>query len=250
MLVIIVPLRNRSTTRDWTLISRLCARSLRSYCTAGPDTLRVVLVCREVPEMTFSHPALTIISEEFPDPGTDHDARERDKWVKLKRGLVETRHLAPAHFMFADADDLLHRAIPPMVAREPQSHGWIFPHGYAYEEPRSFAYRWPHFDQFCGTSAIVRCLPEELPASMDDPTERFFLLCQGHPVIREFMEKRGTPLQAVPYPAAIYLTGTGENHSGIRLRDWRGRKITLQKLLRARPVTARLRRDFGLTPLS
>lgn len=249
MLVFIVPLRNRSTARDWRLVSQLCERSLRCYCRAGPELVRVFLVCRDLPAMSFAHPALTVISEEFPDPAPDVTGREIDKFCKLKRGLIAARSLAPAHFMFADADDLIHHEIAPMVAREPAGHGWYFPVGYLYEEPGRWAWRWPRFDQVCGTSAIVRCLPEELPAAMDEPAERCFLLTHGHPIIRAYLEERGTPPRPVPFPAAIYLTGTGENHTGVRVRTWRGRKITLQKILRARPVTPSFRRTFCLTPL-
>lgn len=151
--------------------------------------------------------------------------------------------------MFADADDLVHRDLAQLVAKSPSSHGWYVPLGYAYDEPSRWVHRWPDFDLWCGTSSIIRCEADDLPVTMEDPRERFFMLTQGHPVIREFMQKRGTPLTPTPWPAVIYLTGTGENHGGFAVAGLKGKKMMLKKLLRARPVTGTLRADFGLYPL-
>ncbi len=249
MLVFVVPLRNPATCRDWRYISALCERSLRSMCQQRAGAFHVYLVCREPPAMNFTHPALSIIAEDFPDPAPHHDALEADKWVKLKRGLIAARVHVPAHIMLADADDLVHRNLAALPLRDPHGPGWHVSAGYLYQEPARRLYRWPEFDLFCGTSALIRCAAEELPEAMTDDSERFPILTKGHPIIRAYMAGRGTPLRAVPFPGAIYVTGTGENHSGINLNAWRGRKITLQKFLRRRPVTSDIREAFGLAEL-
>ena len=42
------------------------------------------------------------------------------------------------------------------------------------------------------------------------------------------------------------MTATGENDSGISLRQWKGKKMLVKKILNSRPLTAKLRAEFGL----
>jgi hypothetical protein len=246
MLLFIVPLRNPSTCRDWPLVSRLCERTLRSLCQQTSPEFRVFLVCKERPQMEFSHPALTIIEEDFPDPGDEHLPREQDKWRKLKRGLIAARSFAAAHVMFTDADDCVHRDLAAVVAREPASAGWFFATGYMHEAGTRWLWRRREFHRFCGTSAMVRCEVADFPETMDDPTDSFRMLTYGHTAVHDFMLQRGTPLQGLPFAGAVYEVGTGENHSGFSLNDWKGKKIFLNKLFNSRPLTAGMRQTFGL----
>lgn len=246
MLVFILALQSPEASKDWGQVSRLCERTLRSVCAQTSPAFKVILVCNVRPETSFTHPHLSIIERDFPVPAATSAARMNDKWTKLKVGLVAARHLAPAHVMLMDADDCVHRGLAEHVARYPGFPGWSMTEGYFHDEGSHWIYRRKEFYNFCGSSAIVRLEPSNFPQSEAEPKENYFILDNGHRAIKEYMSERGTPLQPLPFVGAVYMTGTGENDSGIRMGGWQGKRHMLGKLLAARPLTKRVRRAFGL----
>lgn len=249
MLIFVLALQSPQASRDWPLVSRLCERTLRSVCAQTCPDFRVFLVCNQRPAMTFTHPALTIIEENFPLPSGEPGTRMTDKWLKIKHGLVAARAHAPAHVMIMDADDCVHRDLAALCAAAPAAMGWVFERSYLHDEGSRWVYRLNDFHRRCGTSAIVRLAAADLPADPAESRAPYFILNHGHGVIADFLRDRGTPLARPPFPGAIYVTATGENDSGTAYRDWGGLKMRLRKLLHGRPLTRRLREAYGYYPL-
>lgn len=248
MLIFVLALQSPAASADWGLVSRLCERTLRSICQQTVDQFHVILVCNQRPSIQFTHPKITVIEEDFPLP-QDTPGRMADKWLKIKRGLVAARDFGPAHLMITDADDCVHRDLAALSAANPDGQGWSFEIGYLHDAGSRWVYRLRNFHQYCGTSAIVRLEPAEFPERMEDPTEDYFILCSGHRRVAEYLRNRGTPLRPLGFLGAIYNSATGENHTAISLRGWRGKKMLLKKLLNSRPLTRSLRRAFGLYEL-
>lgn len=249
MLVFVVPLQSPESSKDWGRVSRLAVRALGSMCAQTSLEFRVILVCNRKPDGMFTHPNLTIIEEPFAVPASDRESRMIDKFTKLRRGFVEARPLAPCHHMLADADDCVSRRLAEWCAQFPDANGWYFKRGYVYDEGTRFAFGRDDFDLLCGTSVIARILPDEMPRSMEEPQKNFFFLTHGHPIVRDSMAQRGTPLEPLPFPGAVYVTGTGENDSGLTYSQWRSRRLLLQKMMNARLLTPGFRREFGLKRL-
>ena len=249
MLIFVAALQSPEVSADWTRVSKLCDRTLRSMCGQSNSDFRVILVCNRAPLGDYSHPNLDIIEEPFAIPANDTGSRMNDKWLKLKRGLIAARQYAPAHIMIADADDCVHRDLAAFAARSPISQGWQFDKGFIYDEGSRWLFRSSGFDRLCGSSAIVRLEEHDFPQAMSDPIDPYFILCNGHGVIADYMRDRGTPLEPLPFPGAVYVTATGENDSQMALRNWRGKRMMLRKLMRSRLLTRRMRRLYGITEL-
>jgi hypothetical protein len=249
MLIFVIALQSPRASRDWGLVSRLWERTLRSICAQTGADFRVFLVCNERPQIGFAHPAVTVIERDFPLPGPSTAERMQDKWLKLKHGLVAARSLAPAHVLLMDADDCVHRGLAAFCAAHPGEMGWRFDIGYVRDEGSRWLFLRRNFDTYCGTSAIVRVEPSELPAAVEEVIDPYFILTHGHGTIGEYLRERGTPLRKLPFIGAIYNTATGENDSGFSLRGWRSRKVLLRKLLNSRPLTRTIREEFGLYEL-
>jgi hypothetical protein len=245
MLVFIVPLQSPQASSDWGRVSALCERTLRSICGQTSGEFRVFLVCNEAPAISFSHPALTIIEDDFPIPERNTAARMFDKHEKLKCGMIAARGLAPCHVMFADADDCVHRGLAAWCAGNPAHPGWYVAEGYIHTAGSHWLYRRLDFDLICGTAALVRCAGTDFPREMSDAKADFFMIDCGHFEFRNPERTRGRKIEPLPFPGAIYVTATGENDSGISLREWRGKKMLIKKLLNSRPLTRRLREEFG-----
>src|ERR1700735_5565200 len=139
MLLFLLPLQSPAASRGWRLVSRLAERTLRSICRQTSDSFRVVLVCNQRPDTDFTHPALTIIEEDFPIP-TNREERMIDKSRKINRGAVFARAWAPFHLSLTDADDCVSNRLPRFVDDRPLAQGWYFPNGYLHERRSPFIY--------------------------------------------------------------------------------------------------------------
>ena len=96
------------------------------------------------------------------------------------------------------------------------------------------------------SAAVVRCEESDFPREMSDPKTDFFMIDCGHFEFRDPERTGGRKLDPLPFPGAVYVTATGENDSGISLREWRGKKMLLKKLINSRLLTKRLRAEYGL----
>jgi len=250
MLVFIVPLQSPQASSDWGLVSALCERTVRSICGQAGGAFQLFLVCNQAPAMTFSHPDLTIVEDDFPIPERNTAARMFDKHEKLKRGMIAARDLAPCHVMLADADDCVHRGLAAWCAKNQEHPGWYMADGYIHTAGSRWLYRRRDFDQICGTAAVVRCAEGDFPRQMSDPKAEFFMINCGHFEFRNPARAGGRHLDPLPFPGAVYMTATGENDSGISLREWRGKKMLIKKLLNSRLLTNELRAEYGIYELS
>lgn len=246
MLVFIVPLLSPQASSNWARASAICERTLRSICAQTSQNFRVYLVCNEAPKLGFSHPALEIVEDEFAIPERNTAACMFDKHEKIKRGLLAARGHSPCYVMVADADDCVHSGLAAWCDRYPDEAGWYFPKGYMYTAGRRWINRLPRFDLICGTSAIVKCHDADFPRSMSDPKENFFLVNVGHFEFRYPEKIGGRRLLPLPFSGAVYVADTGDNYTGASLRRWDGWKMWLRRMASLRPLTARLRRAFGL----
>lgn len=249
MLNFIMPLKSPAVCRDWARVSQLAERSMRSVCQQTQGDFRLVLVCNQRPATDFTHPALTVIEEDFPIPGAAGEERMADKSRKVWRGLAAIRGDGPSHVMFVDADDCVSRRLAALVAANPEANGWYFETGYVHDHGSRWVLRKSNFHLMCGSSHILRVRPEELPRSSAEPESSHWIGCHGHHEVDEFLRARGTPLAPLPFIGAIYNTATGETYTGLSLRNWHSRRILLYKLFHYRLCTSAIRREFGLYPL-
>ena len=251
MLIFIVPLQAPAASRDWRRVSLLARRSLNSLVNQTDSEFRVLLVCNEPPAGFEDHPRIEVVQRDFPLPGPVHESRMTNKWLKVRVGLVAARAMVPAHTMVVDADDCVSRRLAEHVSRHPSENGWYFGTGYMHDEGSRLIYYRPRgFDGVCGTSNIVRVEAGDLPETECGGRDDSAILRGGHTQIRREMDALGRPLAELPFPGAVYNLATGENHTGFSLSGWRSKKVLLQKLFRYRPLTTRIRREFGLVELS
>jgi hypothetical protein len=248
MLVFIVPLQSPDSTQNWNLVSRLAERTIASLFRQDCEDFRVILVCNEAPARLQSHRALRVIMRNFPTPSpSDPENRMTDKWKKVRVGLVAARQFTPCHIMIVDADDLVSNRLASHCAANSSGSGWVFDDGWIHDEHSKLIFYQRHkFDTSCGTSSILRVESSDLPATDEGPRGDNLILHSGHMKIRAAMAARGTPLRPLPFRGAVYIRGTGETHTRFALRTWRSKKVLLRKLVGYRPLTDRVRREFGL----
>jgi hypothetical protein len=252
MLVFVAPLQSPRASKHWPNVCKLAKRTVHSILDQTHPDFRLLLVCNEPPPGLPMHPKLTVVQRDLPVPDMSiWENRMVDKWRKVRIGLVATRTFTPCHVMITDADDLVSNRLAEVCAANPNCGGWVFASSWMYDEnSRWILHRRNGFNSVCGTSSIVRVELSDLPAIEEGSLDETLILRSGHTQIEKAMSERGTPLTALPFDGAIYILGTGENHTNFSLAKWRSKKILIHKLLNYRPLTSRIRREFGLQPLS
>lgn len=246
MLAFVVPLQSPAVSRDWDLVSRLCVRTLGSVLQQRDASFLALLVCNEPPRNLQRHPALKVIHFDGPPPATQA-GRMMDKWLKVRRGLLELVGIDPLYVMVVDADDCVHRDLARWTTPSLAPHGWILETGYVRNHGSRWLLKRRAFDAICGTSSIVRCQPHDLPRDMSDDSS--IVLRSGHTGIRRACAARGTPLRPLPFVGAVYNTATGENDSGVDVRTMLSRRTKLRTLLHRRPLWPCMRSAFNLHEL-
>ena len=247
MLVFVVPLKSAAVSTSWGEVSRLLERTVRSACAQTCPAFRVIVVCHEVPEIGFEDPRLEFLPVSYAPPGRARVETRRDQGRKTLAGLRRALSYNPSHVMLLDADDYVSNRLAGHVAEHPDANGWYIAKGYFYREGMDTVHvERRRFHQWCGSSHIVRPELLELPAPADEP---WFIY---HKQIVRRMRQRGTPLEPLPFPGAMYLISHGENLNDYSRILWPRNPVKrwLRRVLYYRPLTPAMRSEFGLDPQS
>lgn len=253
MLTFITAVRHPLNSTSYARVGDLLDATLRSVCRQTDTDFRVIVVHNEMPEVSFLDPRICFVQTVFPAPSgeqtaeIDYNTGIVDKGAKLAIGVVAARDLASDHVMFFDCDDLLHRDLAAFANNSAAHPGWYSPTGYVHTAgTRSIQLMFPDFHRKCGSSAIIRTdllpVPEDLSrtATKEEVIEAvgfepLYRLLGTHGKWEAHLAPQGLAVEPLPFPAAIWLIGTGENASG-NLISGRNRV----------PISAEITEAFGL----
>lgn len=213
MLVFLVPLKSKQVSRDWTRVSNLLERCIRSIINQTSEEFKLIIVCHERPDIGVEHPSIDYLEVDFPPPKLGQEntinLMDQDKNKKMWQGIEHVSSINPSHIMFIDADDCVSSHIANFVRHNPHHHGWFLDSGYVYEDgsDRIF-YKKDKFYLMSGTSHIIKYSTLKNPdisslyTGSDSPL---------HQTVVSLMATRGTPLDPLPFAGAVYIIDNGEN---------------------------------------
>ncbi|MBW4688737.1 MAG: glycosyltransferase family 2 protein [Komarekiella atlantica HA4396-MV6] len=255
MLVFIVPVKSKYVSTSWETVSKLFERCVKSICNQTINDFRVIVVCNEKPEIEFSHPHITYIEHNFELQGKDWKSKQLDKLSKFTTGLIYARQLNPSHVMCVDADDCVSKYLAEFVNSKPQANGWFIKKGYIYNEgSKLIRVMRKGFDQYCGTSNIIRYdlynVPEMVSAIYDKEYTQYIFNSYRHRDITSTLAKKGTPLEPLPFPGAVYIKN-GENvYFGVANKNkalpLKSRLLRMKALLDYRWLVQSTHEEFSL----
>jgi len=149
--------------------------------------------------------------------------------------------------MYVDADDLLSKRIAQFVHADRAEHGYVIDRGYELDAVAHSLRSAPRFDRLCGSSIIINWRVADLPevpfTQRRVPLRRY--LDVGHARWADLARADGRPLKPVPFPGAVYVVNTGENHS-VATDNIGWRRRLLRRLTPSRPVSEVLRQEFSI----
>ncbi|BCI53785.1 hypothetical protein NIIDNTM18_30630 [Mycolicibacterium litorale] len=250
MLAFVTSLRHPQNSGDYRRVERLLDDTLKSLLRQDHDDFGIWVVGNREP--AHLPRGVHYVDVRFPPPSakagprTGRDAVLLDKGTKLVIGLLAARAAGASHVMFVDADDFVSRRLAGLVAGDPHANGWYVERGWRYNADRAAVRPQRRFHTRCGTAHIVRTdlfgdfadldvrsSQADLQATLGGRLERLF---GSHLHLAADLARAGTPLRPIPFPAALYRLGTGENHS------WNGMGGL------GRPVTQAIADEFGVEP--
>jgi len=261
MLCFVMALKSPAASADWGMVQRVFEQTLTSVCNQDDGAFRVIVVCNHKPQLRRpAHRSVHFLVKDLPTPDVKASGETMmDKWTKLAHGLVFARELRPDFVMLMDADDLVSRRLADHANRNKDSNGWILKEGYHWH----YGNRWIEYtDSFnCGTNSIVNSRLIKFPKDVsEDSIQQCVILKNGHTTIEQAMQRQGTPLEALPFPGAVYVYGHGDNDSTLQGCDrhrkgpglslWLGsirRSLTLERLRARRYLSLSRKREFGLS---
>jgi hypothetical protein len=249
MIVFITSVRHPRNSNSYDDVLALLANTLRSVCNQQHDAFRVLVVCNEIPRLSYEHPHITYVKVDFPPPSEmNHacigmDALRLDRGCKYLIGLIHARQFNPDYVMFFDADDYVSNRIVGFVSQHPGRDGWFLPEGYVYDQDLSIFGRLRNFHMICGTSHIVRYSSYEIPPDLPPDADQSYILDRidhhylfkvigSHRWLADHMAEKGRPLEPLPFTGALYLIGNGQNHTSrvISCALWAGAADDLEMM--------------------
>jgi hypothetical protein len=233
----------------------LLGDTLRSILGQTDPDLCVVIVANEPPVGGHlpADPRVEVVLVDFPPPhkpeGTPviTDAMYADKGGKLSVGTAAARRRGADSIMWVDSDDFVSNRLAAYANSQADAFGWYSDAGFFHVQGSRTVTPVAHdFHQRNGSTHVLRAdltgVPETIEPTMTRQQvidavgpKRVRSIMGDHKWIVAYFADLGTPLAPLPFPAAIWEIGTGENFSRI-----------LTAAGSSRPVAGAISAEYGL----
>ncbi len=214
-----IPLKKPKDKQERALLDILLSLTLDSIAQQTSDDWIAVVCGHAAPRAALErHPNTKWLKAPFPAPEDSAQGRQDKHRKRAHIAAHLRRRHSSLYVMPLDGDDLVHRDLVSFTEENGQGAGVYFERGMALNfrsgeiAPVPGAWNTP-FHQICGSSAVVRLRPSELPRAFDDPESRYFNAIQSHPQVVRAAAKRKRPLVPFPEPGAVYVLNHGTNLS-------------------------------------
>ncbi|EAR49558.1 hypothetical protein OG2516_04326 [Oceanicola granulosus HTCC2516] len=253
--VFIIPLISRARAYDWGVVQRHLRATLGALRAQTSPRWRALVCCQDRPEEVAFDGQVSFLPFVAADVVRDETAVVFDNHAKKDLMLD---HLAATHggdgYVFQlDADDLLHPRLVEHIVADNNGAGYWIERGYMYDVardrlaylgPKRLRYPFGHtFLRECGSSSALRFDFRRDARCLETIRDR-----GKHAEVPARMAAHGLAMTPVPFPAALYLVGHGEN-----MRQRRGKlgaKMRYMRRNRLLPRAARrVRNEFRLRAL-
>ncbi|MCK9361790.1 hypothetical protein M0Q28_06240 [Patescibacteria group bacterium] len=204
-----VPLIGRFASKNWDHVSKLFDQTLLSVLTQKGN-LKVLVAGTDIPASRFiGDPRFEFFTVRQDVPQTWRE-KIHDKTMKLRRLVEEVCERGGGYVVTMDADDLVSNRLAQHIALTDNKIGYIFQSGYLFNVAGKQFRRVHNFSKHCGTCAVFYLGKNDLT-----PGSGVCAIIENgkHTEYEKHAGLLGKKLDAVPFPAAIYLRHHGGNVS-------------------------------------
>lgn len=240
-----IPLIGRHRATDWARVCANLAETLAALQRQSDGQWRALICGQDRPDLPpalAGDPRIAFV----PYRGRDKFYDKGDKRIALIRHIGQTVR-GDGYYMQLDADDILHPALVAHVRGADNGAGHVITRGYVADlDGGRMAPLGPEpgrapFNLMCGSCNIVRYDLRQGRAWL-----RVLRVLRAHGTVPATLADYGLHLEPVPFPAALYLVGHGENM--VRRRGTEGGKFDyLDRHGLPADQQARIRAEFGVS---
>lgn len=251
----VVPLYGRNQAKDWAMVCRNLATTLSSLIQQSDPNWQAFVCSQNLPEGFPDDPRIHYIpfEGEYARQAALKDGFDNALKKKCVFDHMDQHCRASGYLFQLDADDILHPSLVEYIRSDNNGTGYIIDRGYmchaeTYEmgflQPWSLRhFRAKPFYKHCGSCAALR-----LDMSKGVEGNEHIGKRGAHKSLPETMRSFGLPLSPIPFHAALYMVGHGEN-----MRERRGKIQMKFKYIRQNRVKDHLAinvaQEFGLPAL-
>lgn len=267
MIGFILPLRPKSQSKDWKKDCALLEATISSLLKQTSENYKIFVVFSDDPKINISSSRLFLIQFPFsflktaeikeaadmlPDFGNDSVMLERrwDKSRKIFYGCKKAKEDGCNYLMSVDADDLVSKELANYIDRrvkEKEVHGFYVDKGYLYSfGSKRMIYINKGFQNFNGSTHIINADLVPIP-DFENGTWMDYNLFTSHGWIRQRLkDSHGIELEAIPFPAIIYVAHGGNisNVGQLYIKD--KTKQFIKKIIRGKAVDGYVKEEFGM----
>jgi hypothetical protein len=236
LIVFATCLRHPARSNDYGRVESLLQDTLRSVCAQDSDDFRVIVVGHVRPSFDLP-PMVDFVEVDFDPPPLTKGVIARpefriDKGQKLAIAAAYAKRYDPTHIALFDADDFVSKRLVSYIQSQTPGGSWYIDEGFSCSASTGVVAPEPDLHLKCGTSLIFGI--DDLAIPDVDPTDHGAVLAAtgkdyyvnvfgSHRQAFKRLKTAGGLLRAIPFPGAVYLLDTGENHSTNTVRQRRSR---------------------------
>ena len=246
-----IPLRSKYSSINWERVSTHFNRTLKSVFNQTRPEFKIIVACHEIPPLDREYDDRVEFNRvDIPYP-KDLKEQMADKGYKVHLIGKRIRDYGGGFTMIVDADDLISNRLVQFVEEHPENRfGWYINKGYILYTDKmrlNFAPKFPS-----GSNTIINYTAQQLPPNLvnawkSSEPENQYIIIKGHSTKTKIRacNEIGRPLQPIPFRAAVYVLGTGENHSTLN-NDRSAVRNLMDFTFTRRMLTKGIREEFGI----
>jgi hypothetical protein len=247
-IVFLIPIASARSVKNWPAACNYLQQTLASVFNSASPDFRVVVAGHEAPDFKLPEDArFKFLALDHPVSGRDETTWNRavqDKMMKLAAAWDYAKTTWHPHYvMKLDWDDLISSRLVSWLVSAPEEAGYRISQGWIWRGGTGHFIQHTDGTQF--DAAGQRAEKENLYSLVPGAATGTLLLNDSHSRAEAQFEYLGQKLVTVPFSAAVYRIGHGNNSTGQYHRTQTLRML-LGRLRRTRLITGSLRKEFML----
>ncbi|SLN13944.1 hypothetical protein [Roseisalinus antarcticus] len=205
LVIFAIPLVSRRRSSDWDQVTANLSATLASFLRQTDGNWMALICGQDRPDDLPDDPRITFLKARVGDKFYDKGDKRRQLIAHVARRIRRD-----GYYMQFDADDILHPEAVAHMRGDHNGRGYLISRGYfVHAGARRLAPLEPPEKPFhlaCGSSSAVYV---DFRTHRHDA--RLLAEHRSHTRVAETCAEWGQPLDEIPFPAALYMVGHGEN---------------------------------------
>lgn len=244
---IIIPLKAKAVSKDWTLVERNLFATLRAISIQTDSDFKVAIVGHDKPsvsQLDTNEQVSFYDCSRIPPPKVKklkgdalNQAYENDRVRKIQDGIIYLYDTC-SHFFVLDADDLISCDFVAEIKKNRRADAIVFRRGYnLYADKVCFE---NNLDEYCGSTCCVQkklvfvdsgeC---SITLEISDKLISIFKLV-SHVAMKRYLVSKDLNVYTPRKRLVSYVRENGENISGFNLNNFTSRRKLLKRLIAIR----------------